>query len=251
VFLSTSPPSSSESASATFIYDPHDPVPTNGGNNLEIPCGPLDQRPIENRADVLMYTSAVLTDVVPITGPLNVVLYVSSNATDTDFTVKLTDVHPTGVSRLIQDGIVRMRWRNRYESDQPQLMTPGQIYEVQVSLWNTSYIFNPGHRIRVDISSSNDPRFSVNPNNGLPLSQNATGPLLTAANTVYHTPVYASAIILPVVTMAQLPPFHVVSSLPKAYATPLMEHYKASTLEELEDRLVEVVLGDRVLSMGF
>jgi len=226
----------------TFNFNPHYPVPTNGGNNLEIACGPLDQRPVENRPDVVVFTSAVLTQVVPITGPLNAILYVASNQTDTDFTVKLTDVHPTGVSRLIQDGIIRMRWRNRYNSDQPELITPGQVYQVQVSLWNTSYVFNPGHRIRVDISSSNDPRFSVNPNNGLPLSQNATGPLLVAANTIYHSPQYPSQIVLPVVTMAQLPPFHVVEALPKEYATPLMEHYKTETLEELEDRLVEVIL---------
>jgi putative CocE/NonD family hydrolase len=213
-----------------------------GGNNLEIACGPLDQRPVETRHDVLVFTSAVLTDVLPLTGPLNVMLSVSSNCTDTDFTVKLTDVHPTGVSRLIQDGIIRMRWRNRYESDQPQLMTPGTVYNVEVSLWNTSYIFNPGHRLRVDISSSNQPRFSINPNNGEPLSKNGTGPILVAQNTVYHSANYPSAIILPVVTMAQLPPFHVVSAIPKEYAEPLMEHYKAETFEQLEEVLVDVFL---------
>jgi putative CocE/NonD family hydrolase len=185
-------------------------------------------------------------------------LFVSSNCTDTDFTVKITDgtsklipnpsltlnvvvrcscvVYPNGESHLIQDGGIRMRyvlccqfcfchvfdqslskmyrWRYLdYGAIRPTPMTPGVVYRGDVSLWNTSYVFAAGHRIRVSISSSNAPRFSVNPNNGATLTQNGTLPVLVAANTVYQSPSYASHIDLPLVSLSQLPPLHV--TMPK------------------------------------
>ena len=157
--LAPVPPSAP--ATMSFAYDPKNPVQTIGGNNLEIPCGPLDQSPLENgsRSDVLVFTSDVLTSSLAVTGPLTMELWVSSNVTDTDFTVKLTDVYPNGYSALIEDGIVRMRWRNRASSSVPQFMVPGTVYPVTVSLWSTSFIWAVGHRIRVDVSSSNSPRF--------------------------------------------------------------------------------------------
>jgi predicted acyl esterase len=184
----------------SFIYDPTNPCPTNGGSNLEIACGPLDQAEVEARSDNIVFTTPVLTDPLPLTGPLWAHLFVSSNCTDTDFTVKITDVYPDGESIILQDGIVRMAWRD-YEG--PHLITPGNMYAVDISLWNTSYVFIPGHKLRIAVSSSNYPRFNANPNNGLPITVNGTA--LIAQNTVYHNANYASYITLPVVRMDQLP----------------------------------------------
>jgi len=200
------------STSTSYVYDPKYPVPTIGGNNLELPCGPLDQSPLESgqRSDVLVFSSAPLQAPVAVTGKLQMELWVSSNCTDTDFTVKLTDVYPNGYSALIQDGIVRMRWRNRAQSSVPQPMVPGTVYPVVVDLWYTSFIWAVGHRIRVDVSSSNSKRFSVNPNTGAPLSPDPNVPTLIALNTVHYggaaTP---SAFVLPVIAdpTTQLPPF--------------------------------------------
>jgi len=192
-------------STTSFIFDPTDPVPTEGGNNLELSCGPKDQRKVEKHPAVIIFTSGELTETLALTGPLDVMLYVSSNATDTDFTAKLTDVYPDNSSMLIQDGGIRMRWR---EYSVMKLMEPGTVYEVRVSLWNTSYVFTPGHKIRLAISSSNYPRYSVNPNNGLPLTE--SGPNITAANKVHHSAdTYPSHIVLPVVQMSQIPPFPV------------------------------------------
>jgi len=204
-------PPAADSDQQSFLYDPENPVPTIGGNNLLIECGPLDQSDTEapNRDDVLTFTSDVLADDVWVTGPLIAQLFVSTNASDTDFTVKLTDVHSDESSLLIQDGIIRMRWRN-LPNPQPEPTVPGQIYEVSVSLWNTSYVFNKGHRIRVSVSSSNYPRFSVNPNNGLALNQ--TGPVYVAENTVFMSDLYPSAIVLPVVQPSQLPKIPLLNS---------------------------------------
>jgi putative CocE/NonD family hydrolase len=207
-------------ANSSFVYDPSNPIPTIGGSNLQLPCGPLDQQKIEApfRKDVLTFTSPVLTQHLPVTGPINAVLFVASNCSDTDFTVKITDVFPSGESRIIQDGAVRMRWRNVRNCNIPQTMVPGQIYKAEVSLWNTSYVWNIGHRIRVSISSSNYPRYSVNPNNGLPLIQN--GPLYWARNTVVQSEKFPSRITLPVVSFSQLPEVKVHSERDKIMASP-------------------------------
>ena len=200
--LTKSPPSSSSTAT-TFVFDPNHPVPTLGGNNLLLPkCGPQDQRELESRPDVLTFTSEPFTDYQAITGRLWVNLAVSSNCTDTDFTVKVTDVYPDGTSMLIQDGIQRMRWRD--DPSSATLMVPGQVYNIQVDVWSTSYIFNPGHRVRVDVSSSNYPRFSVNRNNGQSVVQG--GPMLVAENSVHLGD--ASFLTLPLVDLADLPPFN-------------------------------------------
>eukprot|EP01061_Rhynchopus_euleeides_P008853 TRINITY_DN18004_c0_g7_i1.p2 TRINITY_DN18004_c0_g7~~TRINITY_DN18004_c0_g7_i1.p2 ORF type:complete len:602 (+),score=254.27 TRINITY_DN18004_c0_g7_i1:41-1807(+) len=193
----------------SYLYDPADPVPTVGGNNLELKCGALDQSGVEsaNRSDVLTFTSEVLTEDLAITGPLMASLSVASNCTDTDFTAKLTHVTPSGQSRLINDGIVRMRWRQGVLGGaEAQLMQPGTRYEVEVSLWNTSFIFPKGHRWRVDISSSNSPRFEANPNNGLPLTQK--GAPIVAKNTLVVGGPQASYFTLPVVQQEQLPKVH-------------------------------------------
>lgn len=185
---------------SSFVYDPSHPVPTIGGNNLVIPtCGPYDQTTLEERADVLVFTSPVLTEPVAITGNLSVVLYVSSTANDTDFTAKLTDVYD-GKSYNILDNIIRMRWR---DSDRVvTLMQPGTIYEVTINMMTTSYIFNAGHSIRLDISSSNYPRFSTNLNNGNTLSEG--GDPVVATNTIYHDSVRNARLVLPVVSLEDL-----------------------------------------------
>eukprot|EP01116_Phalansterium_solitarium_P016452 TRINITY_DN3827_c1_g1_i1.p1 TRINITY_DN3827_c1_g1~~TRINITY_DN3827_c1_g1_i1.p1 ORF type:complete len:610 (-),score=204.90 TRINITY_DN3827_c1_g1_i1:97-1893(-) len=199
----TSTPPDADASNTSFVYDPANPVPTLGGNNLILhPCGPWDQSSLEKRTDVITFTSAPLGAVLAVTGPLTAMLWVSSNATDTDITVKVTDVFPNGTSLLVQDGIIRMRWRDGPYT--PSLLEPGNVYQVNVSVWNTSYIFNTGHSVRVDISSSNYPRFTANPNNGLPLAANGT--LVVAQNTILHDAAHPSALILPSVSTSDLPP---------------------------------------------
>jgi len=124
----------------------------------------MDQRKIESRPDVLLFTTDVLAEPVEVTGRIYATLYVSSDCPDTDFTVKLTDVYPNGRSMLVTDGILRAGLRKSFE--QPELLQPGQTCELTVDLWSTSLVFNKGHRIRVAVSSSNAPRFEPNPNTG-------------------------------------------------------------------------------------
>lgn len=208
---STSRPSFSEDSSkafTSFVYDPANPVPTVGGNNLAIPCGPLDQSEVDSRSDVLTFTTAPYDEELAITGPLTATLYVSSDAVDTDFMVKISDVYPTGEVRLLQDNAIRMRWRDG--GLDPVYMESGVVYEVTLSLWNTSYVVAPGHALRFSVSSSNSPRFSINPNNGLLLSDSDyPGTNVTATNSIYHSFKYPSHISLPVVNKRlQLPKIH-------------------------------------------
>ncbi|MBU0497289.1 MAG: CocE/NonD family hydrolase [Candidatus Thermoplasmatota archaeon] len=177
----------------TYHYDPMYPVPTRGGQNLNIEEGPLDQSSIETRDDVLIFTSAVLDEPYEVTGAISAHLFVSSDCVDTDFTVKVTDLYPDGRSMLITDGIVRMR--NRNGMDHWEFMEPGSIYGVDVDLWSTSYIWNTGHRIRVAVSSSNYPRFLANPNTADGILQNQS--YTVASNSVYVDAMYSSAIIFP------------------------------------------------------
>lgn len=223
-----STPSTSSSDTVSYIYDPANPVPTIGGNNLLIACGPLDQRPIENRPDVQIYTSAPLTQPVALSGPVTATLFISTNVTDTDMVVKLIDVYPTNSndkkmansSTLVLDGITRLKWRKFPSTNLPQLLSgnPQDIYQVDVFLWNTTYIFAPGHSIRVHITSSNFPRFRPNLNNGLPINT-SNQVNLTAATTVYLSSTNPSSITLPLVDAStQLPPFPVEETVRKMAA---------------------------------
>jgi predicted acyl esterase len=182
-----------------YEYDPTNPVPTLGGQNLEMPPGPYDQTPIENRDDVLIFTSEIFTEPYEATGEIKARLYVSSDCPDTDFTVKISDVYPDGRSMLITDGILRMR--NRNGVDHWEFMQPGEIYEIEVDLWSTSYIWNTGHRIRVAVSSSNYPRFLANPNTNDPINANSSFNI--ANNTLYLDNIYPSCIILPEIEQGQ------------------------------------------------
>ena len=178
-----------------FTYDPADPVPTLGGNNLIIDMGVRDQRPVEQRPDVLVFTSEPLERPLEVTGPVTVELWASSSAVDTDFTAKLVDVHPDGYAMNLLDGIIRARYRDSVE--EPQLMEPGAVCRFGIDLWATSNVFLPGHRIRLEISSSNFPRFDRNLNTGAPFGEGAAG--VTAQQTIFHQADRPSCLVLPVI----------------------------------------------------
>ncbi|RME44131.1 MAG: CocE/NonD family hydrolase [Deltaproteobacteria bacterium] len=178
-----------------FTYDPNDPVPTLGGNNLFLERGPYDQRELEARDDVLTFTTPPLSSPLEVTGRVKARLWVASDAPDTDFTVKLTDVYPDGRSILLLDGIFRMRFREGF--DQEAFLAPGEIYEIEVDLWSTSIVFNKGHQIRVAISSSNYPRFGINTNTVDPPESGAEPKI--ANQTIHYGPGHPSQILLPVV----------------------------------------------------
>ncbi|MCU0873552.1 MAG: CocE/NonD family hydrolase [Pirellulaceae bacterium] len=177
----------------TYKYDPQDPVPTLGGQNLLISKGPMDQRPVESRPDVLLFSTEPLAEPAEVTGRITVKLYVASDCPDTDFTAKLCDVYPDGTSMLVTDGIQRASLRNSFERREP--LEPGEVYEVNVDLWSTSLIFNRGHRIRVAVSSSNSPRFEPNANTGDP--HPASNKTRVASNRIHVSDQYPSHIALP------------------------------------------------------
>lgn len=184
-----------------YSYDPMHPVPTVGGSTCcseesnPVSMGPRDQRPIEYRHDVLCYTSAPLEKPLEATGPIKVVLYASSSAKDTDWVAKLVDVFPNGFAMNVAQGILRARFRDSWE--EPKLMEPGRVYKFEIDLWSSSNCFLPGHRIRVDITSSCFPQFDRNPNTGNPFGQDAK--MVVAEQTVYHDRERPSQILLPVV----------------------------------------------------
>jgi putative CocE/NonD family hydrolase len=181
-----------------FRYDPDDPVPSTGGNNCcgtPTPAGPQDQRPVEARRDVLVYTSDVLQEEIEVTGPVRVVLYASTDAVDTDFVAKLVDVHPDGAAYNMAEGIARARYRDGV--DKPSLLTPGRVYRLEIDLVGTSVAFLRGHRIRVHVTSSHFPQFDRHPNTGERFGK--TGMVRVAQQTVHHDAERPSHVVLPVV----------------------------------------------------
>jgi putative CocE/NonD family hydrolase len=186
--------------SLSYNYDPNAPVPTMGGRNLYIPAGAMDQRPVEppNRSDVLVYTSDVLTEDVEIAGKVKVFLHAASNCKDTDFTAKLIDVYPDGRTMLILDSVIRARYRESPEHQ--KFMHQGQKYEFVIDLGDTCQVFKAGHRIQVDVSSSNFPIRDRNLNTGHALyiiDTNADA--IVATNTIYHDARHPSYVVLPIV----------------------------------------------------
>ena len=183
----------------SYVYNPLNPVPTRGGglccNAVWSLGGAYDQRPVEVREDVLVYTSEPMEQPLNVTGPVKVVLHASSSALDTDWTAKLVDVHPCGYARSLTDGILRARYRN--SMTHPELIEPGDVIEYEIDLWATSNVFQPGHSIRVEISSSNFPRFDRNPNTGELPGRSAD--VASALQTVHHSAPYPSRVVLPVV----------------------------------------------------
>ena len=190
-----------QGAEDVYCYDPHYPVPTGSGMNVDPKqqgnLGPYDQREIEKREDVLCYTTAPLEHPIEVTGPVELVLYVSSSARDTDFTGKLVDVHPDGRAELLSDGILRARYRE--SPTQPVLMEPGRVYELHIDLGATSNVFLAGHRMRLEVSSSNFPRFDRNSNTGGTIATEQAEDFVSAINRIHHNETYPSHLILPVI----------------------------------------------------
>jgi predicted acyl esterase len=149
-----------------IVYDPGDPAPTVCGANLTIEAGSCDQRSVEERDDVVVYTSPVLESPIEVTGDLRAEIWIATDVPDTDIVVRLTDVYPDGRSMLIADGILRARYHGSPDFTSFELLEPGTAYLLSVDLGPTSIIFNAGHRIRLSVTSSNWPRFSINPNTG-------------------------------------------------------------------------------------
>ncbi|MFZ0759878.1 MAG: CocE/NonD family hydrolase [Candidatus Sulfotelmatobacter sp.] len=182
-----------------YVYDPHDPVPTIGGplccDDLPTGVGPEDQRPAEARPDVLVFSTPAFTQSTEVTGPVSLDLYVSSSAVDTDFTGKLVDVWPNGFAQNLTEGILRMRYRNSQEKPEPE--NPGEVYRISLDLWATSNVFLPGHKLRLEISSSNFPRFDRNLNTGE--DQARATRMVKATNLIYHDKSHPSALLLPIV----------------------------------------------------
>jgi putative CocE/NonD family hydrolase len=194
--LSTQKPGAEEPD--RYSYDPANPVRTIGGRlccGAAIPPGPFDQRPNEERSDVLVFSTPPLEQDIEVTGHVEVELYAASAARDTDFTAMLVDVDPSGYARFLTDGITRARYRN--SSVKAELIEPGKAYKYTIDLWATSNLFRRGHQIRLYISSSNAPRFNRNLNTGEP-TFNSSG-MVTAQQTIYHDGGHASAVILPVI----------------------------------------------------
>lgn len=196
----------SDASPSTYTYDPRDPVPTVGGQTLMSggpdggqawQPGPRDQRVLEGRSDVLTFTSDVLTDDVEVTGPVTVTLSAATSVTDTDFTAKLIDVWPDGRAMSVVDGIVRARFRHGGEAPEP--VTPGSVEPYEIRLGPTSQVFKTGHGIRLDVSSSNFPRFDRNSNSGKPASAVTTADFTVAVQTVHHEADHPSFVMLPII----------------------------------------------------
>jgi uncharacterized protein len=217
--LAPSLPSAGPEAT-TFTFDPANPVPSIG-KAYNIDQGGFHQQedprffgskppylPLKARRDIAVFQTEPLQEDVEVIGPIVVKLFASSTAVDTDFTVKLVDVYPpsddypSGYDLNLTDGIIRARYRN--SPNDPELMVPGTIYEFEIEPFPTASVFKRGNRIRIDVSSSNFPKFDVNPNTGEPLGQHRR--MIQADNTIYHNPINASHVILPIAPPAPRDP---------------------------------------------
>jgi len=182
-----------------YVYDPSDAAPTIGGplccGALPTGIGPEDQRPAEARSDVLVYSTPAFAKDTEVTGPVSLDLYVSSSAVDTDFTGMLVDVWPNGFAQNLTSGILRLRYRNSQEK--PELANPDETYHITVDLWSTSNVFLTGHKLRLEVSSSNFPRFDRNLNTGE--EQARATRIVKATNVIYHDKARPSALVVPIV----------------------------------------------------
>jgi putative CocE/NonD family hydrolase len=183
----------------SYVYDPANPVPTIGGplccDSAHLAPGPRDQRMVEERSDLLVYTTPAFTQDTEVTGPVSLDLFASTSAKDSDFTAKLVDLWPNGFAQNLTEGILRLRYRNSME--RPELAKPGEVYHLMLDLWATSNVFLAGHRLRLEISSSNFPRFDRNLNTGE--DQAISTKMLPATNTIYHDKEHPSALVLPII----------------------------------------------------
>jgi uncharacterized protein len=197
--LSTQAPQEG-SAPARYVFDPQNPTPTVGGSIVSYVYSPgsVDVSEVHKRSDVLTYTSAPLEQDLDVAGPLRLILYASSSARDTDFAARLSDVFPDGRAIQLQNGILRARYRN--SAEEPELLSPGRIYRLEIDLWATANRFKAGHRLRVDISSADFPRFDRNSNRG-----GEPGDPIRAQQTVYHDPEHPSHLLVAVLESAPHP----------------------------------------------
>lgn len=179
----------------SYAYDPRDPVPTAGGNSLT--GGRIDQTRVEARPDVLVYSTPVLTEDVEVTGPLKATIYASSSATDTDWWVKLVDVSPDGKAMNLVSGVVRARYRN--SRVKPEALTPDSIEKYEIDMWATSNVFKAGHRIRVEVTSSNFPWGERNPNAFVDLNKVTERDFVVAKQKIFHDARHPSSVDLPVI----------------------------------------------------
>jgi len=183
----------------TYTYDPSKPAPTVGGIQLSIPAGPMDQKLVEERADVLVFTTAPLTSPIEVTGRVRAQVWVSVDAPDTDFIARLCDVYPDGRSFNLCEGAIRARFREGRTKE--TFLEPGKVYAIEIDLWSTSVIFSTGHSIRLQITSSSAPGYDPNPNTGAPFRANAeTRKSKVKLYVDYRRP---SHVVLPVVTLTQ------------------------------------------------
>ncbi|ARU62350.1 hydrolase [Tumebacillus avium] len=184
-----------EAQTDTYLYDPADPVPFLTEPTSAQIGGPDDYSQVEERRDVLVYSTEALTADVEVTGPVKMELFAASSAVDTDFMVKLIDVWPNGYAQRLTDGMVRARFREGME--RMSLIEPGRVYRYEVDCWNTSHLFKKDHQIRIEIASSAFPKYDRNLNTGAPLGK--TAEMMTAEQTIYHTEEHPSAILLPII----------------------------------------------------
>jgi putative CocE/NonD family hydrolase len=177
-----------------------DPVPTVGGQVIlpgENSMGPRDQNMVEMRDDVLVYSTPVLDKAVEVTGPIELCLFASSSVLDTDFTAKLVDVYPDGRAMILTDGIMRARYHQSFVKE--SLLEPEKVYEFTINLLATSNVFLPGHRIRLEVSSSNFPRFNRNSNTGGEIAKESEDQYRAATNHVFHDAEHPSHLILSII----------------------------------------------------
>jgi putative CocE/NonD family hydrolase len=170
-----------------YTYDPGDPTPTKGGSIVSYvyPPGSVDVSEVQQRPDVLTYTTEPLPEDLDVAGPLRMILYVSSSAVDTDFVARLTDVFPDGRALQLQAGALRTRYRDA--EGEPGFLEPGRVYRLEIDMWATANRFKAGHRLRVDISSADFPKFDRNTNRG-----GEPGDPIPARQTIYHDPEHPS-----------------------------------------------------------
>jgi uncharacterized protein len=192
--LTLKPPDGDEPADV-YRYDPKRPVPFIYDPVWFQLGGPDDYSAIEQRGDVLVYTGPTLQEAVEVTGPVRGVLYASSSAVDTDFTMKLLDVHPNGFAQRLCDGVVRSRFRNGLEAE--VLIEPGSVYHFEIDMWFTSHVFRKDHSIRIEVASSAFPKVARNTNTGGPLATDTE--TVVAENRIWHTPEWPSHVVVPVI----------------------------------------------------
>jgi putative CocE/NonD family hydrolase len=184
----------------SYVYDPEHPAPTVGGATLMHPTfrsGALDQRFVEARADVLVFSSRPLEEPLAVAGPVSVKLYVATDGPDTDFVARLVDVYPDGRAMTLTDGVTRLRYREGVDAP-AGLVEPGRVYEITIDLWATAVTFQSGHRVRLDVTSSNFPRWERNPNTGEDAA--VATRWRVARQTVLHDADHPSRVTLPVLS---------------------------------------------------